>query len=687
MGRMIAPLNGKEDAPPELLLSERVAAFFRPGGRLARGCAGESFGYEPRPQQLRMAEAVAEAMRDREHLAVEAGTGVGKSFAYLAPAIYAARARNVKAVVSTFTISLQEQLMFKDVPFLQQHLDESFTAALVKGRGNYLCRRRLARANRMSRDLFRTGLEAELELLRAWAERTTEGSLQDLPRQPPPEVWEAVCAEEGNCLGARCPQQERCFFARARRQMAEADLLIVNHHLLFADLALREQDSKLLPDHDLVVLDEAHEVEDVAADHLGLRLSESSFAYWLRRLYSADTGKGLLAALRHTAGVAAVNRTAEAVAGFFRQARGWAKLDEQTGRRLVSKPPAIEHAVDATGGALDGVLREIGESFDEASDIEMKSELAYLRRRGAALRAGLKDWLAQQLEDQVYWVETEGRRRALTLYSAPVDVAPTLREKFFGARDTVILTSATLAVNRTLDYFLKRVGAEQARQLVVGTPFDYARQMRVLIPEKMPEPTDPEKFLPAAAHAIRFFVRRSGGAAFVLFTNAAHMKRLAEETRPELEAAGLKLLVQGGELSRHAMLAQFRQGGGYVLFGLDSFWMGVDVRGDALRNVIITRLPFAVPDHPLTQARMERIQQRGGDAFKEFSLPEAVIKFRQGVGRLIRTATDTGVVVVLDRRLASKWYGRWFLRSLPECPVETVYVPGAPGADEPGESA
>lgn len=663
-------LDPEPAAAARLDLRGPTEDFFRAGGRLQKACAGETFPYEPRPQQAAMAMAVAAALEDRHHLTVEAGTGVGKSFAYLVPCILTALRCGKPAVVSTYTISLQEQLMFKDVPFLQQHLGQPFNAVLVKGKGNYLCLRRLARAEKMGADLFRAGETEQLRRLRAWAETTDDGSLQSLKEQPPSSLWSAVCVEEGNCLGAKCPDMRRCFFMRARRRMQEGHLLIVNHHLLMSDLALRLSKSGFLPEYDQVVLDEAHQLENVAGEHLGVRLSQYAFDHWMRRLYVPETNKGLLALLRAGDAANGIVRLREEVDRFFEAVRGMARLDERSPRRIETPLP-LETATAAHLTELLNAVRKLAEGVE---DEDLKSELTAACRRGADLRTEFDAFLHQTMDDHVYWTALEGRRQQTVLYSAPIEVGPILREQFFAEIPTVVLTSATLAVNDSLDYYCARIGLEDGERLCVGSPFDYARQMRIEIPTRMPDPNDADAYVPAVKKAVMHFVGKTRGSAFVLFTSAQLMRRVAEAVRDDLLAAKHRLLVQGEDLARHAMLEAFIATPGSVLFGLDSFWMGVDVRGDALRNVIITRLPFAVPDQPLIKARMDRITERGGDAFKEYSLPEAVIKFRQGVGRLIRTATDEGIVVILDRRIAQKWYGRWFLKSLPDTPVEQVDI-------------
>lgn len=648
---------------------DRVEAFFGPGGGLESACRDRELAYEFRPQQLAMAREVADVVDAGEHLVVEAGTGVGKSFAYLAPIILSALARQVKVVVSTYTISLQEQLMVKDLPFLRAHLGEDFRAVMVKGRTNYLCLRRLARARRMGEDMFRTGQAVELETLRAWADVTLDGSLQDLEVQPSSDVWSMVCAEQGNCLYQKCPEYAQCFFLNARKRMAEADVLVVNHHLFFSDLALRASGASFLPAFDMVVLDEAHMVESVATDHLGLRLTERMLERWLSRLFSPEANKGLLAVLRAGEAAHGVTRVRETAGLFFAALRKWAGFEAGRNQKVVTDPLAVDVPLMDDMKRLLVLVQEV---TDATADEEMAAELTSLQRRGEAMRDHLGAYLAQSMEDQVYWMEQTGRLRNLALRSAPVEVGPTLRIALFEEIPCVVLTSATLAVNRDLAYFQHRIGAGDCRGLRVGSPFDFGRQMRVYLAGQMPDPNQLDAYAPAAAAQILRFVNHTQGGAFVLFTSARMMQRVAEEAKESLSAAGYPLWVQGEGPSRHQMLEQFKQRPTSVLFGLDSFWTGVDVRGEALRNVIIARLPFAVPSHPVVACRMARIRDQGGDPFRDYSLPEAILRFRQGVGRLIRTGQDDGIVVVLDPRICEKWYGRLFLAALPECPVEVV---------------
>jgi ATP-dependent DNA helicase DinG len=638
-------------------------------GRLSDAVDG-GFHYESRPQQLQMALEVADAVEEPRHLIVEAGTGVGKSLAYLIPLILHAKRNHVRVMVSTHTIALQEQLMWKDLPLLEDRLSVPFRAVLVKGRSNYLCLRRLQRIRAHQRELFSVGMEGELDRLRAWADQTEDGSLQELKHPPSGDVWAMVCAEHGNCMGGKCSERKRCFLQHARANMLDADVLIANHHVLFADLALRRERGGFLPEMAALVMDEAHTVEDTASDHLGLRLSAYMFEYWLRRLVSPDNGKGLLGFLKAGAAAQTATRVWDAASDFFRRFPQAAGIGERDSQQVIASPVEMETSLPALLRELSDQLARLIEDLEE-KDEESRMELRSLRLQGISLRNDLEAFLGQLLPDHVYWMEREGKRKQVVLHSSPVEVAPILHQILFEAIASVVLTSATLAVGGRLEYVRDRLGmGEESRMCALGSPFDHARQMRLYVASNAPDPREKEAFADAVAKGILRWTLKTHGRAFVLFTSDELLKKSAKTLRPELEQAGITLLAQGHGMARRAMLDTFREDNQFVLFGLDSFWMGVDVRGDALSNVILTRLPFAVPDHPVVAARLRRIKEKGGDPFREYSLPEAVLKFRQGVGRLIRSQTDEGIVVVLDSRLITKWYGRVFQRSLPECPIE-----------------
>ena len=659
---MIAPA----DTFPQPL-ERQIHDSFGPGGLLAK-----SKDFEYRPQQQQMAAAVARACETRTHLIVEAGTGVGKSLAYLVPSVIHALEENRKALVSTHTINLQEQLFYKDIPLVQKLVPGEFKAVLLKGRQNYLCPRRLERAMSHGGELFASREQDELKRIWDWSHRTRDGTLSDLDPAPDPQVWLQVCSEPHVCTARTCGLGPECFYQRARKEAETAKVLVLNHSLFFNFLAGAEaatSESGYLFHNDFVIFDEAHTLEGVAARHLGLEISHGSLRYLLHRLFHPRTQKGIVAALRSGEAMKLVLDAEEEAELFFDKLER--SLDFKRGRELRLREPGIsENTLDLP---LTLLYRNLADAARDIEDEVFKAEVQEAARRVEGLRVGLGEFIGQKREEHVYWIERHDKREArLVLTAAPIEVASQLRTLLFRPDNTAIMTSATLAVGDGLRYFVNRIGGEEAETLQVDSPFDYARQMRVFIPRKMPEPSAREVYENALAHWIRHFVSMTQGKAFVLFTSYQTMQKLADALTYFFRSEKIACLVQGGSLPRHRMLQKFKEDRDSVLFGTDSFWQGVDVPGEALSNVILTRLPFAVPDHPLTQAKCERIIAQGGDAFREFSLPEALLKFRQGVGRLIRTQHDQGIVAILDNRVLTKPYGKAFLAVLPKCPVEII---------------
>jgi ATP-dependent DNA helicase DinG len=659
---MIAP---RDDFPSEF--ERQVNLAFGPGGLLSK-----SSQFEYRPQQQTMASAVAKACQDRTHLVVEAGTGVGKSLAYLVPSIFHALAENRKALVSTHTINLQEQLFYKDIPLVQKLLPTEFKAVLLKGRQNYLCPLRLQRAMSHGGDLFASREQEEMKRIWEWSHKTRDGTLSDLDPAPDPAVWQQVCSEPHVCTPRTCGLGTECFYQRARKEADVAKVLVLNHSLFFNFLAGAEgelAERGYLFHNDFVIFDEAHTLESVAARHLGLEISHGSLRYLLHRLFHPRTQKGIVAALHDGDAMKLVLEAEDEADMFFDKLER--SLDFKRGKELRLREPGIaENSLDLP---LTRLYRNLADAARDIEDEIFKAEVQEAARRVEGMRVGLGEFLGQTRKDHVYWIERyEKRDTKLTLTAAPIDVAPQLRKLIFRPDNTAIMTSATLAVGDGLRYFVNRVGGEDATALQVDSPFDYARQMKVYIPKKMPEPVARDAYESALAHWIKHFVSMTQGKAFVLFTSYQTMQKLAESLASFFRSEKITCLVQGGAMPRHRLLQKFKDDRDSVLFGTDSFWQGVDVPGEALSNVILTRLPFAVPDHPLTQAKCERIIAEGGDAFRQFSLPEAILKFRQGVGRLIRTQQDKGIVVILDNRVLTKPYGKAFLAVLPKCPVEVV---------------
>lgn len=662
------------------MIKTDVEKFFGDGSPMRTiGRKEGEFKYEPRPQQVEMALAVASAMDDGCNLCVEAPTGVGKTFAYLVPAVLRAKQTGKAVIVSTHTINLQEQIISRDVPLLERMLGQEIKAVVAKGKSNYLCLRRLSAIMDMDQGLLALdGIGGDLMRLHNWVNKTTTGDHGEMPYGISPQLWNAVCCERGNCPNGKCDYFRRCFMQRARREVKAAEIVIANHAKFFTSLAMEEETESLnskgdgdgadslLPEYTAVILDEGHTLEDCASSHLGLRADTVNLKYLLNRLYNNDRKTGLAASESYTElrnAAIDCNRRCDM---FFSRLVEWLEPQRQNPLRY-SVPGHIENYL---GTPLAGLMRRLKDAVDREEDEGSKAEMQAVLDGLSEQTEALETFFSMSLPDYVYWFEREGANlHEVSLNVVPVDVAPILSEMLF-SKPPIIITSATLAVNGNIGYFQRRVGCPDSRTLILDTPFDYMRQVTLHIAGNMPDPRDGEAFLEGAVHNIQHFLRMTKGRAFVLFTSYSMMHDMAKKMEQFFEDENYPLLVQGDGLSPRKMLEEFRNTSGSVIFGTSSFWTGVDVPGDALSNVIIMRLPFAVPDHPLIKARTERVENQGMNSFFDYSVPEAVLKFRQGFGRLIRTKDDTGIVVILDSRVISKRYGKMFLDSIPQCSRE-----------------
>ena len=690
-----------------------IASALGPEGPVATMLAR----YEDRPAQREMASAIATLYNEGGIALLEAGTGVGKSLGYLVPALRWAAANGERTVVSTNTINLQEQLVGKDLPFLRDALsDQPVRFALLKGWRNYLCLYRLEQASSAGPGLFTDGAAGDLEEIRAWAERTEDGSLADLTVPPRAELWDEVAAESDLCLRLKCPFFDKCFLFAARRVAAQADVIVVNHHLLLSDLAVRRAqqnwgDAAVLPAYQRLIVDEGHHLEDAASSHLGTTVTNRG----LQRLFARleRRGKGLLSALAHRLesqrdlmSTASLDLLQSNLAPAVHAARDRAALvfDHLDRYLHASGDPVVRltasfasHPVwkEGLADSLGALLRELALLQDGLRLVRERMEANGAPREGiASLLAEIRG-VARRLESAadalqralvpapgdetslVRWLEVRGRDRNVAATAVPLDIAPILREDLFKRVTTAVVTSATLASGDRFAFVRSQLGLDDdalgATSAIFPSPFDYPRQAMLAVPTDFPAPNvDPPGHLRAVIGATIDLASEADGGLFVLFTSHRDVREVARELRARGTSERWPLLVHGEE-ARDVLLRRFRESGRAILLGTASFWEGVDVAGEALRGLVIAKLPFRVPSEPLTAARSEAIEARGGDSFRELMLPHATLRLKQGFGRLIRTGTDRGAVVLCDPRASTKSYGRGVLAALP--PARRLIAP------------
>lgn len=698
---------------------EDITKILKPGGPISKKLKG----YEDRPQQFDMIHDVCQAFNHNKILAVEAGTGTGKTLAYLLPAIHWSLQNKDRVVVSTNTINLQEQVIKKDIPFLKTVLEKDFNAVLVKGRGNYACLRK-AEELESEFDLLTDEHERdELKQLIGWTKNSKDGSKADLAQIPTPAVWEKIASESETCTRIKCPFFQKCFVNKARRKAARANILVVNHHLLFADLAIRNQmgrggDSAVLPPYQRIIFDEAHHLEDVASNYFGSRITRGGITRILHRMHRRH--KMVYKGLIHSMRAKLVRKQRKIPDDLYQQ------LEKQLNEEL---PIAVNFLVEMNSETMEQIYQWVREQSGQEKgevkirliesvrdqllgEIGLRESLKDIIRSLRSVAAKLKklvdqiqiaeseaeeDWSspiveflaqAERLmnvadiiehvlfkvdEDFIKWIEVkQGYRSAniVRLQSSPLEINQMMDNFVYQEFTTVIMTSATLTIESSFDFFGKRIGLnllspERFTELMLHSPFDYEKQTIVGIPLDVPDPRH-SSFAGELEKLIFKALTLSDGRAFVLFTSYGLLNMLYKQLDESLQMLGIVTLKQGTE-NRQRLLEHFRRDKTSVLFGTDSFWEGVDVEGDALESVIITKLPFRVPSEPIIEARVEAIERRGGNAFMEYSVPLAVLKLKQGFGRLIRKKTDRGCVLIFDKRVIEKSYGRVFLNSLPKC--------------------
>ena len=691
----------------ERLSYPEIERFYAPDGVLSLALPG----YEHRPEQTKMALNLAEAFNEERVAVVEAGTGTGKSLAYLLPASLWAVRNKERVVISTNTINLQEQLIQKDIPFLQQHAELKFRAVLVKGRGNYLCLRKL-QANAADASLFKDDLADELDAIAAWSKKTEDGCRSDLSFIPKDEVWEELACESDQCGRVKCPFYARCFFYKARREAAGADLLVVNHALLLADLAVRQEtgydSTAILPPFTRLIFDEGHHLEDVATSFLSSQVSRLGLMKLLGKLqHPRKAHRGILPQLstqlsaavpeaqddlyleiaavlegrlipKRVAVADAVARGMDAIGDllFARLKKDGAEQKLRVTPAVYASPlwPQVSEHVELMAkeladyaGAMQAFLKGCEKLSDKVLE-RLAGPLTDLRGAKGRIESSVEAlrFFSSREEGFCRWFELR-KGPLVKLCSSPLEVDESIKQAILDRFKTVVLTSATLAVGEKFDFLKRRTGIallpkERVSQLLLPSPFDYARQAFVGVPSDMPEPTSPLFEARLCSHLLKA-LKISQGRAFVLFTSYDLLTRVANRLAEPLKAAGLTPMRQG-ETNRHLLLSRFRTAENPVLFGTDSFWEGVDVQGRGLELVVITRLPFRVPTEPILEARSEHITAMGGDPFMTYTVPQAVIKFKQGFGRLIRSREDRGAVLVLDSRVLTKNYGKIFLTAL-----------------------
>ncbi|WP_408954498.1 ATP-dependent DNA helicase [Natroniella sp. ANB-PHB2] len=676
---------------------DRIKEFFAPDERLA------SFfpKYEYRPEQQRMAMKITDVFKQKKHLLIEAGTGTGKSLAYLVPSIFSSLIEEEKIIISTNTINLQEQLINKDIPLLQEVFELDFKAVLVKGRRNYICLRRLIQYEKHAQ--LAADKYDKLSKINQWILKTETGCRSDLDFKIEFKLWEQISSKSELCLRGNCAYYEQCHFMFARKEIEEADLLIVNHHLLFADLALRkeqdlEEQTAVLPYYKKVIFDEAHNIEEVATNYLGLKLSQEGIVKFLQSLYNSEEGLGVLLQLRLASSklkdelkqrfqkridndlVPLVRRLTDRVHSLFNQLINFLEdnfkgykvrlTEEVRGKKLWQKAIKIEIEnflldLSSLRQGLEKTFEELAVTEDELEDFEVLAiELAAKIEFFTKINQTIEEIVNNPQEDYVYWLERNADN--CSFCSAPLDISKELEINLLEKMESIIFTSATLTVDNSFDFISKNLGLQNfaVDTLKVGSPFDYRNQLQAGVIKDLPNPKN-ESFIKEVVKAVKDIVQTRKGNSLVLFTSYWMLNQVYQQLSDQLDQLKINHLYCQGMKSRHQLIEEFKANQKSLLLGTASFWEGVDIPGEQLSCVVIVKLPFLVPTDPVIAAKIEALENNGENAFFNYMLPKAVIKFRQGIGRLIRSKQDQGWVIILDNRVISKSYGSIFLKSFP----------------------
>jgi len=659
-------------------IKDEVVKFFEEDGLLRNHFPN----FEYRESQIKMALSVLDSLENQNHLFVEAPTGIGKSLAYLVPAIYFAKKYGKKAVISTHTINLQEQIISNDIPLLKKILPFEFEASLLKGKSNYVCPHRLRKAYESSNALFEDNELLTLEKIYKWSKNTQDGTISDTNFNIEQGVWQNVCAEVNICTNKTCGDinDTECFFQKAKHKVYRSDIVILNHYLFFTlfNAASKDQKNGFLYLNDFVIFDEGHKLEDAASEMLVPKVSREMMKYHLLRLYNDKKKRGFLVSFPALQILPVVQNLLDINQNFFFE------LKRKVFSRQFDKYDKLAKRIREKGIIRNHLNDEIQKLITNLKDLKkfakndiVENEISDYIIRFAEMNRIINEFIELKEKDYVYWVEqsSNSMESNTTLCASPLDISEYLREHLFKDNNSAIITSATLSIDGNFSYYKKRLGGEAADEIKLPTQFDYYRQVKIIIPNDnslTPMKDNNPAYVKSLTNWIEKTISRTNGKALVLFTNSLLMKSIGNELRDKLEEQGSELLIQGEGISRKNLLDRFKTNINSVLFGLDSFWLGVDVPGESLSNLILTKLPFTVPDHPLIQARLEYIDSRGGNSFMDYSLPEAVLKFRQGAGRLIRSKSDEGIITILDFRILSKQYGKYFINALEECPIDII---------------